>query len=355
MRTTDENRDPGEIIFHFDVARHSIPLVHFLDTARGTQEILEAFNVSVFDRKLDFTLHVKAPEPGTLTEVFTVVFGAPAAVMGFFATDIGKAFFKGLTTLEPAQWAEKAGTSIRASLNKTKARDVSDSNVLILTVDDTLEAAFEREVTRRIDAEALATLLLSFLQLDTDQLEKIGITVEKFRGAFKGRNQIYEACIRNTEVKGLAFSRSDNFPVKRRDFPKKVTRIPDLENVVVSTPPQLCIETADIVVNSPNWKRDGRKWQAATSQHQDIAFTIDDEGFWLRVERRDTELRPSIRDNMRVQWAYPAGHAKPSNVQVLRVLSYNGKTISTPMGDQEIRSLHSAFKYVETKSPGLFD
>ena len=191
-------------------------------------------------------------------------------------------------------------------------------------------------------------LLLQFLTLDVDRLREIGITPEKFRAAYVGRNRIFKGCIDNTEVKGITFDRDPVFEIKRGDFPRRIAHIPDASVDDPEKPAELNFETVDIVVNSPNWKRDGRNWQAASGKYQDISFSIEDESFWLRVERRDQDLKPTIRDNMRVQWAYPSGTARPSHVKVYRVLSYNGKQLSPPMSAAEIQALQTTV-HLETR------
>jgi hypothetical protein len=347
-------RKPGEIIYHFDVEPSSIPLAQFVDTARATQEIIDDFNKSLFDARLKYELRVKTPEEGSLIEVLMVVVTVGGSVLAFLGTDIGKAFFKGLTTEEPAEWAEKVGASLRRALAKPEATSEAEGpSVRVEIVDSRPATTGEAEVANEIEAEAIALVLIRFLEIDTDRLKAIGITPEKFRQAFQGRNKVFKGCIDNPEVKGITFDRKPHFEVKRSDFPRRITQLPDPPPEEPPATKDWSAETVDIVVNSPNWKRDGRKWQAATSKHQDIAFSVDDEGFWLSVERRD--IQPRIRDNLRVQWAYPAGLSKPHNVRVLRVLSYNGKTISPPLSEAELKSLLKTVHSVEPDPPGLFD
>ena len=353
MTDGDFPRLPGEIIYHFDIDRGSIPLAQFIDTARATQEIIDDFNKSLLDDKLRYELRVKTPEDGSLIEVLMVVVTMGGSVLAFLGTDIGKAFFKGLTTEEPAKWAERVGAGIRKALPKTKSSiDKGSSEVLAEIVGPTPDTA---EDSRQIEAELIALVTISFLEIDTERLNVIGITPEKFRAAFHGRNQIFKGCIDNPEVRGLTFDRAPHFAIKRNDFPLRITQLPDPLPDDPIKPDDLNFETVDIVVNSPNWKRDGRNWQAATSKHQDISFSIEDEGFWTRVEQRDSHLKPTIRDNMRVQWAYPGGAAKPTHVKVFRVLSYNGRPLSTPMTDQEIQELQRTVHFVEPDTLDLFD
>lgn len=349
-------REPGEIVYHFDVERSSIPLPHFIETARATQEIIDDFNKSLFGSKLKYELLVKTPEKGSLIEVLTVLVTVGGSVLAFLGTDIGKAFFKGLTTEQPAAWAEKMGAAIRQKLSKSEASaQTVYSGDLVEAVESVPVTLADTEISRQIEGEAVALVLVSFLRVDTESLKKIGITPENFRSAFQGRNRIFKSCIDNTEVKGITFDRLPEFSIKRSDFPGRITQIPDLIPSNPVEPSDLSFETVDIIVNSPNWKRDGRNWQAATNKYQDISFSIDDESFWQRVEQRDSDLKPTIRDNMRVQWAYPAGTAKPSHVKVLRVLTYNGRQLSNPMTDQEIQALENAVHHVEPEMPDLFD
>lgn len=356
MTDADLPRYPGEIVYHFDVDRSSIPLAQFVDTARATQEIIEDFNKSLFDDKLKYEIRVKTPEEGSLIEVLMVLVTVGGSVLGFLATEIGKAFFKGLTNETPATWAEKTGAAIRKAILQAKASVVADrSEGLVEVVDANPDTTPAPDVSREIEAEAIALILMRFLEADIERLKAIGVTPEKFRVAFQGRNRFFKGCIDNPEVKGISFDRRPDFAIKRSDFPLHITQLPDPIYVDPIQPSDLNFETVDIVVNSPNWKRDGRNWQAATGKHQDISFSIEDEGFWNRVEQRDSNLKPNIRDNMRVQWAYPAGTAKPTHVKVFRVLSYNGFQLSAPMTDQEIQSLQSTVHFVEPETPDLFD
>lgn len=354
MSDASFQRSPGEVIYHFDVKRSSIPLSQFIDTARATQDIINAFNENLFDNSLKYDLHVATPEEGGLIEVLTIVVGVPGSVLAFLATDIGKAFFKGLTTQQPEEWAEAIGSLIREQVGTRKGRENEEEQTLPTVPSGELRGTVsEAELDRFVAGELLAYLLIRFLEVEAERLRSIGITPEKFRTAFQARNRIFKACIDNKEVEGLTFDRSHDFQLQRSDFPKRVIQLPDSPPEEPEEVTDWSIETVDIIVNSPNWKRDGRKWQAATPKHQDIAFSIEDEQFWFAVERKD--IQPDIRDNMRVQWAYPAGLSKPSHVRVLRVVSYNGKPISEPMTDQQLREQLEVVHFIEPDPPDLFD
>jgi hypothetical protein len=337
--TTGRNGD--EIVFHFDVERHSIPLKQFIDTARSTQMVIDDFNEQLFDNKLRYELRVRSPETGGLMEVLgLVILGGGGAMWAFLATDIGKAFIKGLTGEEPAYWAEYFGKKTRDGIEKRKSKKKELSKEVAMP-----EA-------KEIDARLLVEMIISFLAANVDKLEQVGITPAKFQRSFSGRNAIYKACIDNPEVKGLSFDRTHDFPIKRADFPRQITHIPEVIEPEAAQQIAWSVESVDIIVNSPNWKRDGRKWQAATNKFQDIAFSIEDETFWHHVDIKD--IKPDIRDNMRVQWAYPAGLSKPASVRVLKVLTYNGKDISQPLSESELKRILEEPYIIEPDAPDLF-
>lgn len=340
----------GEIVYHFDVDRHSIPLKQFVDTARSSQAVIDDFNEQLFDKKVRFELRVRTPETGGLMEVLgLVILGGGGSILAFLGTDIGKAFFKGLTGEEPAHWAKKLGENTR----KLLSNDDHEHSALSTAEVEPIPAKIISDDVE-LQADLLVELLISFLAANTDKLEKIGITPAKFRKAFAAKNAIYKACIDNSEIKGLSFDRSYDFPLKRADFPRLITQIPDEVQNALEEIQSWSVETVDILVNSPNWKRDGRKWQAATDKFQDIAFSLEDETFWLHVKKED--IQPHIGgDNMRVQWAYPQGLSKPSHVRVLRVLTYNGNKISDPLSDAELQAELQEAHVIEPDVPDLFD
>ena len=347
----DSERPFGEIIYHFDLSAHSLPLKQFVDTAHASQTILDDFNEQIFDKKVKYELHVLPSEEGGFIEALGVVIMVGGALWSALSTDIGKAYFKGLMGQEPDEWVEKLGEKTRKWLNRKKSAETTSDADALPVVKTPIEAELITEEKR--DTEVLVEFLISFLGANIDKLEQVGFTPEKFRRAFQARNAIYEACIDNPEIEGLAFDRSHDFPIKRADFPKLITQIPDQVDVEADVPMSWSVESVDIVVNSPNWKREGRKWQGATNKHKDIAFSIEDDSFWYHVKIKD--IQPDIRDNLKIQWAYPVGLSKPSHVRALRVLSYNGTKISDPMTDAELQAEFGKASIIEPDVPDLFD
>lgn len=304
--------DNGVIPLHFDVPEHHIPLEQFIDSARSAQDIIDNFNSEFFDKKLKYELLVITPQTGGLIELLQVVVPVAAPFWAFLGTDIGKAYIKGLTDHEPAFWAEKLGK---------KTRELTDID------------------KQKVCACLLALMTIGFLKKDTIDLENTGFSQEGFRTAYLARNRVYEGCINNPRVQALGFDTSHDFPIKRDDFQGFIVELPSLkgEPPELEASPRWKVDTVDLIVHSPNWKRDSnRKWQGSSTEKKDIPFIIEDENFWHHVTIKD--INPNINDNMRVQWAYPENIVKLTNVRVLRVVSYNGTHISDPLTESELLS-----------------
>lgn len=319
----------GIIPLHFDVTEHCIPLNQFIDSAKSTQCIIDNFNREFFNSKLQYEIRIITPQKGGLIELLGI--GLTGYIIKliweFFESDVGKAYTKGLTDYEPTHWAELAG-------KKTKKLSEIDK--------------------KKLCTKIIALMVIGFLQKDTADLEKTGFSKEKFFLAYGAKNKIYEGCIKNKEVKGLGFDLSHDFPIKRADFPRFIVELPTQQDEQeLEEDKNWKVETVDLIVNSPNWKRDNnRKWQGSTTNIKDIAFVIEDDNFWYHVKIKDIE--PSINDNMCVQWAYPENAVKPTNVMVLRVISYNGKEISSELSKDELSAKLTNFRIEQPEHVDLF-
>lgn len=304
------------IIFHFDLEDHALPLDQFIDTAKSAQAVIDVFNKEFCAGKLKYKINVVAPEEGGLIEILQLVGITVGAFWAFASSPPGAAFIVGATGHTPEYWAEKAGSRTKAA-------------TLMLT-----------------------KMVMAFFKKKPEELQKIGFLKEKFRLAYQAKNKIYEDCLTNKEVRAIGFDRSHDFPIKRNDFARHIVELPAEEDEEDDL--SWSVETTDILVNSPNWIRDDRrKWQAQTSKFKDVAFSIEDENFWHHVKIKD--IQPDINDNMKVQWAHPVGNSKPTNVRVLKVLGYNGKGISKPLTEDELKQVLERYNIQENKEPELLD
>ncbi|MGP0566704.1 MULTISPECIES: hypothetical protein [unclassified Nitrospina] len=318
------------IPFHFDVPDHSLPLYQFIDTAKNTQSIIDNFNQEFFEGKVKYQIYVVTPREGGLIEILGILVSVPGSVLAFLSTEIGKAFTKGLTGQEPIFWAERFGKNIKEYfLQKIKGSSDKEKG-------DEEIAPLDGKEEQKFAALIIVQIIIGFLKKEPEILEPLGLSKEKFWPAYRAKNNIYQGCIDNPEVKGLGFDTTHTFPITRKEFPRYIVEVPpEIETEEAVPDRKWVVDTPHITVYSPSWKRESRGWRADTRNYQDVVFSIEDENFWAHVEVKD--IRPDIKDNMHVQWAYPEGSGKPSGVRVLRVLKYNGTKISDPLTEEQIK------------------
>lgn len=336
----------GIIPLHYNVPEHSLPLKQFVNSAEALQAIIDDFNENIFDDELKYELRVIPPEKGGLLELIEIVLNNKALLTGgglwaFLSTDIGKGFVKGLTKHEPRYFAEKLGEKARSLFENAPdeegKKDINNNKIIAVVV-----------------TIIVTQMVIGFLENQPETLEKAGITKKKHRSAFTAKNIIIQGCIDNPNVAALGFDKSHDFPIPRSEFPRHIAVIPPKEEIEIE--PTWTVEIVDLIVHSPNWKRKGkRQWQGDTKLAKEISFSIEDEVFWEHVRLKD--IQPDIKDNMRVQWAYPSTYSnKPSNVKVLKVLSYNGKPISEQLIDKDLAEALGDYSHAPPDPhPGLFD
>ena len=322
----------SEIIYHFKVSQHRIPLTLSIDAAQATKDILDDFNRHFFNGKLKYKLDVAPPEEGghIKTIIITLLTGTIlqttySNILDFVESDVGKSFTEELTGQKPAYWSGKAGQKLRNLL-------IDESNVIHRDERNVIHKSDEKTPSYKIDEDTekllvncMAGMPIYFLSHDIDKLTANNITPDKFRKSFNARNKFYKTCMENKEIQGLSFDRSHNFPIKKENFESLIVKIPDSKYFTHSI--------VDIVVSSPNWKITGRGWQTSKL----ITFHIDDTKFWKYVDNKT--ITPRFQDSMQVQWIYEYNKIRPQKVRVLRVISYNGDPISKPLSGKEIQKI----------------
>jgi hypothetical protein len=331
----------GLIPIHFDVPGHYLPLTTFVDTATQTRAIINAFNREIFEGKLQYELFVLPPDEGTfLTKLGFVIIAGWTTVWTFTESDIGQAFIKGLTTHDPAYWAEAAGTYLR--------KKITEPQSLVPGSDAALSEQAVRQ--RQFETIIVTESAKSFMQIDQSDLRRIGITPQKFGDAYEARNRFYGACAADPKVLALGFDETDNFPIKRSDFARLQVALAPGEEAPLSLPWQ--VEVTVLTVTSPNWDRDDRQrqWKARDPKGRERYFRVDDEQFWNLV--RAQTLNPHIIDKIKVQWAYFGNQRR--NARVLRVLEYNNQVLGEPLDDNALCIMLGAYNRQSDYQGDLF-
>ena len=331
----------SEIIYHFDVEQHRIPLQQFIDTADTTKDILEDFNHQFFDGKLKYNLEVVPSEKGGFVKIIRVVLtsgglfivgalssGATSNIIDFLESDIGKSFIKNLTGEEPEHWSGQMGKKLGSLfIEKNDADYESDPEDPLSIVDEPI---------KEFTVNFITVLPAYFLSRDVGKLANSNITPDNFPKAFKARNKFYNSCIENEEVRGIAFDRSHDSWIERERF--EGLRVDPPEET--PEPQEFQFETTYIAVHSPDWEfTKARKWQCRDEKKQYIRFIIEDAIFSKYARDKNKNIKPTIKDTMQVQWIYQGEKASQKNVSVLKVISYNGAPISERLSEEEIQKI----------------
>jgi hypothetical protein len=311
---------------HFDVPEHFIPLELFIETAEAVSKIAENLNEEVFSGQIEYHLLVLPAEDGSFkTKLAIFVTATLSGLWIFVESDVGQAFIKGLTGQKPEYWAEIAGSEVREQL-------LSDEDVG--TVQE-----HEGEKDKCAAAKLLTSSTRGILENSSEQIARTGVSGDSFDKAIEGRNDFFESCIAVEDLRAVGFADEPKFPIDRAQF---------VDQIIVSREPEeednsWKVEITDLTVTSPNWDRSDkhRLWKGKAVGGTDRYFKIEDEAFWLRVERN--EIQPKVLDSIRVQWAYRIQHNKMREIRVLRILMYNGKAFSQPLDPEALAAILGRF------------
>jgi hypothetical protein len=194
------------ITLHFNVPDHYLNLDDFISSARATEKILSDFNSNLFDGKLKYELVVLPPAPGTLKERLgiKVTTAAACVLLGAMGPEFTSGVIKSLTGKSVFELGQLVGESSLDLLDEV-----------------------DKIWSKNLAAIFLSEAAKGFFQTYTDDLEKNGITRNKYSQAYQARNEFYESCYRSKEIKSIGFDDTDEFPIERRDFAKYIVEIPE--------------------------------------------------------------------------------------------------------------------------------
>lgn len=343
---------------HFDVPAHYIPLRTFINTASHAEEIVASLNAEWFAGELDYEVVVIPPKPGSfLIGLGIAVVAGVAGSWKFLHSDVGKAFVRGLTGKEPADWGEYAGKQIRECLTKKTVAVANTSDDLAVSAVQPKavvlepaeqEALVQKTTTSIILVESTKTILVKELS----ELRRIGVDTQRFRETYEARNEFYQACWQEKELRAIGFDESNQFPIDRKDFARLQVPLEARDEVPEVEPST--VELTSVTVTSPNWdRRDAtRTWRGKDASGKYRYFKVNDESFWALADANGLNLQGL--DTMKVQWAFQGRGRQSKNFRVLRVLDYNGHHLADPYEDAALDGILGAHTKSGSNQDDLF-
>jgi hypothetical protein len=314
---------------HFDVPGHYLSLETFTSTTAQTKAIIDGLNKEFYSGKLEYQLYILPPEEGSFKSKIGIAITVGGIIWAFAATDPGKGFIRGLTRHEPEYWAEQAGVYVREKIENLRSGDTAPVPPL------------PPDKMSKVESRILVETTKSFLQKDQSELNRIGVTPQKFYDAYEARNEFYQACLGSPDVRAIGFDETDRFPIKRKDFARLLVALGAREDEHQIVPWN--VEIATLRVTSPNWDENDtqRPWKARDIKNKDRYFRIDDQQFWSFVHAK--KIDPHIIDAIKVQWAFHRTGNQRRNFRVLRVLEYNDQALAEPLDDNALNAVLGSF------------
>lgn len=320
---------------HFDLPRHVIPLRTFVATAENAERIAEVINQQLFGGTFVLEVVVIPPSEGTFLtrlgiNVKSVSIFATLAILSGPLGEFGSGVYEELAPQNATEVGREFVRSIRTSVEQ-------------------LERYSEDKGRKCAAASSVTVAAVKWLlQEENNELAALPFATA-LSDALSAKRKFYDACRDVRDLRGIGFSQSPTFPIKRGDF-ERISKLPE-----GAGEGEWKVAIENIIGNSPNWDRHdkSRTWKGTDQHGHSRYFTISDEAFWQMVFQRKLVTR--IADSMKVQWAYKQGPKGPKNHIVLRVLEFNEVAISARMSDQEIRMVLDNFVVVEEHQPSFFD
>lgn len=323
----------GEIVLHFDVPDHSIPLDQFFKNAYGSKKIIQDFNRVLFNDEPDLEFLILPPEEGSWRGKIRIVVKIGSyglgVILAFLTSEPGQVIVEHYSGNEPKYYYKLVLDYI--SGKDDKARDANKEYYSEQRIAD--------QKTNLIIEEILKDCTVAFLSASNRELEVKDFSTDKFRNAYIGRNEFYLACIANTKIKAIGFDSSQKFSIKQKEFSDHIVEIVEDKSAEEE---KLFYDIFDLEIYSPTWDTKSKlKWGAIISDTQEnIIFDIKDAKFKTTYQKDSLDLPSTTKHRAKMQCTYQVKDQKKINVTAVSVLSYNGKKISRKYTFEEMERLY---------------
>lgn len=338
------------LFIHFDVEEHHIKLDTFIRTADSARRILSSFDQALFDGRLAYELVVLPPEEGSFLQRLRVLIPVAAAVVLFIDSDTPAGFIEGLTGKPPLEWAKELGQITANELEEVYSSDEPAPD------HPTKTSSNPEDDACRAGSRLLTAMTRAVLEMENEQLRRLGMEERDLVEALEARAEFYAACYKDQDVKRVGFTAEDDFPVPRSSFPGRAQ--PPARKEDEEEPPEWSVAIENISVSSPNWDEEdqrSRQWKGKDANRRDCYFVIEDAEFWRLVKKQD--LHVVVSDTLKVQWAFRVVDGKAKQRRVLRVLEFNGSKLANPLSPDAVNAILGSYTPAAgaPPEPTLFD
>ena len=171
---------------HFDVPADYLSAADYLVAVKSLQTTLDVFNRRIFNGEIQFQFVVAPPEDGSFKGVCGIIavgYTILTASIYLSETATFRGFVKGLTGYEVQHYeaAESVGKFLR-------------------------------------------DMATGFFLTESDELERTIPKDWNLDKALRAKTKFYTMCLQNDEIAAVGFDDGDNFPIKKQDFAKHLSK-----------------------------------------------------------------------------------------------------------------------------------
>lgn len=183
MDKEEKETELVEFHIHYEIKDHFIPMSDFLTASNAAQKIIDDLNKNILGGKLRYQLVIIPPKEGTFLKTVGLVFSVTAlnAVVLPITSDYVLGAFEGISEQKPSDYGKDHGRALR-------------------------------------------DLTVGFLSKEVEELEECIPSELNLDRAFKGKTDLFSSCQANNDILGIGFDNSKNFPIKKDDFKKHLSK-----------------------------------------------------------------------------------------------------------------------------------
>lgn len=294
---------------YFEMPSTGMILSTFVDTTQEFERTLLGFESDLIKCGLQLRIIVLPPDAGSFRNNLGVVVIGIGTFWAFLESDTGKGFVFGLTGKLPNEIAEDVGEAVREKISSFDKLPSPPPEIVPL----------EKIVCGAILAESAKC----FLELNTSELQEVGITPALLPQSFSAKNEFFHACEANGRIKSVSFHHDGRYPISRDEFQQRVAQVPP-----GSEQDDWEFSTVKFKVSSPNWERLDRKrlWKGKDDHGSTVFFSIIDPRFWKFSATG--RLTRQHEDRIVAQAAFRRSGGKYVDIVLLNIIRFNDLKVS---------------------------
>lgn len=325
------------LTLHFDTPEHKVELAALSAASMAIDELIFNLSTTVFGISAGVEVHAVAIDEGGFTLNINIgwkTVAIPTVLAGFFhlsESGVVNGFIKGLTGKDIPEYSEQLGSTLRQWSESRADYDLIQPDYPTYLHEEAEEAA----------GNLLSDLTAAFLEADNETVRQYAQRTQHVDEAIVSRKKFFEACLEDPAIRAVGFSAANDFPIQRTEFLQRAAMPLPTDSSTQKIRWQVITQT--ILATSPNWDRADqklRRWKGKTISGSTVFFSVDDDLFWEEAEKGG--LYSDTINIMDAQVLCAIVDERTIERIVVKVVTFNGQEISSPLSREEIEEMIEA-------------